>query len=456
MRVDALPEYLGQYQVVRRLALGGMAEVLLATLSGIDGFRKDVVIKRVLPQHSSAADFIAMFRDEARIMSQLHHGNIVQVIEFGEEHGQQYLVLEYVNGPTLGTTLAALSERAMRFTILEVAHVASEVARALDYAHRKRGADGMSLQIVHRDVTPSNILLSREGEVKLADFGIARARARLAATEGSGITFKGKLAYAAPETLSSGQADARSDMFALGAVMYHMLTGGPAFRGESEAETVGKILLDTLPPPSQANAAVPPELDALVASLLARDPARRPPRALAVADAVAPWLSSTEPPVECLAQTIAELFPNPKIEVPTARPPRPRVLVVHESRTVRGVLEVALGATYSVVEMADPEQALLAVQQAPLPAAVLCQRTVVGRSAFDLWRRIRANSQLGDMLFVVLASDDSPELRAEAAEAGVPTVAPRSLDAEKLGELLGAKGPDSHIKGTTPPSRGSR
>src|SRR5258706_5643741 len=182
MTESDFPKRIGKYEIVRRLASGGMAEVLLARVDGADGFSREVVIKRVLPQHHGNSAFLTMFRDEARITSQLYHGNIVQVVEFGEQDGQHYLVLEYVNGPSLGTALEALKKAARRLSIAEVAHVMIEVARALDYAHRKRGADGATLLVVHRDVSPSNVLLSMEGEVKLVDFGIARARARLTPT----------------------------------------------------------------------------------------------------------------------------------------------------------------------------------------------------------------------------------------------------------------------------------
>jgi serine/threonine protein kinase len=433
LTLPAIPERLGQYQILRRLAFGGMAEVFLAKLKGADGFAKDVVIKRVLPQHSENVEFVSMFRDEARITSQLFHGNIVQVIEFGVAEGHHYLVLEYVNGPSLSRTLAALQRASLRLSIVEAAHIASEVARALDYAHRKRGADGTPLQVVHRDVTPSNILLSREGEVKLADFGIARARARLATTATERGVLKGKLAYMAPETIRLGTVNAATDLFALGAVLYGMLVGTPAFRADNEAETVFRILEGTLPAPSQANPEVPPELDALVATLLSQDPAERPERALHVADALARLVPSRESPAELLAKTLTTLQPKDPGEVPTAvtSTSSRRLLIVHESKTVRAVLRARLESQYGVTEASSAEEALEQVREEPPPDVVLCQR-----SGLAVYGKIRDDESRSHVAFVVLSSEDTPEVRAEAEAQGARAVVTQSLSAAKLLAIL--------------------
>ncbi|HEX7604757.1 MAG TPA: serine/threonine-protein kinase [Polyangiaceae bacterium] len=441
MSEGPVPRRLGQYEIVRRLAYGGMAEVFLGKLRGVDGFAKDVVIKRVLPQHATNVEFMMMFRDEARITARLHHGNIVQVVEFGEAEGQHYLVLEYVNGPSLGMALSALGKKGGRLSIAEVAHVGAEVARALDYAHRKRATDGTSLQIVHRDVTPSNILLSREGEVKLADFGIARARARLAETVGGEGALKGKIAYMAPESIRSGQADARSDVFALGAVLFQMLTGTHAFRADNEAATIANILLHAPPRPSGVNASIPAVIDELVLSMLAPDPERRPARALVVAETLARALPVSEPPAEMLARTLAQLFPDLRPRE-SEQPPtiasasaRQRVLIVDESRTVRAVLRAALSVHYLVTEAASAEEALRVLRETPT-LGVLCQRTLNAGAGLELCRHIRADPALAKVAFVLLASEESAELRAEAEAAGAQAVVRRSVDALQLEEIL--------------------
>jgi len=434
MALPPAPSRLGQYRIVRRLAFGGMAEVFLGRLEGAEGFAKDVVIKRVLPQHCQNLEFVAMFRDEARITAQLFHGNIVQVIEFGESDGQHYLVLEYVNGPSLSRTLAALKKVSRRLSVVESAHIAAEVARALDYAHRKRGADGAPLLVVHRDVTPSNILLTREGEVKLADFGIARARARLSTTSSESGVLKGKLAYMAPEMLRSGISGPMVDLFALGAVLYAMLSGSSAFRGETEAETISRILSSEPEPLAQVAPDVPEELTELVAQLLAKDPSRRPERAMHVADALARIVPSGEAPAELLARTILglEAAESEAAQAPTSTLAR-RVLLVHESKTVRAVLRVKLEKEYSVLEASTVDEALALFRAELHPDFVLCQRALNGGHGLDACRRLTGESGAA---LVVVATEDTPEVRAEAQLLGAHGVVTQSLSSAQLIESL--------------------
>jgi serine/threonine protein kinase len=434
MVLPPAPARLGQYQIVRRLAFGGMAEVFLGRTDGADGFAKDVVIKRVLPQHCQNLEFVAMFRDEARITAQLFHGNIVQVVEFGESEGQHYLVLEYVNGPSLSRTLAALKKASRRLSVAEAAHIAAEVARALDYAHRKRGADGAPLLVVHRDVTPSNILLSREGEVKLADFGIARARARLSSTSSESGVLKGKLAYMAPEMLRTGATGPMIDLFALGAVLYAMLSGSPAFRGDTEAETISRILSMEPEPLERVAPEVPAELAALVAQLLEKDPARRPERAMHVADALARIVPATEAAAELLASTLhgLETAEAESAQAATSKMTR-RLLLVHESKTVRAVLRAKLEPQYGVLEASSIDEALELFRTDVHPDLVLCQRALdVGRG-LDVCRRLRDES---GATIVLLATEDTPEVRAEAERHGARGVATQSFSTAKLIETL--------------------
>lgn len=425
MQTAEPPQRLGQYEITQRLAMGGMAEVFLGKLRGADGFAKDVVIKRILPQHTGNADFVSMFRDEARITSQLFHGNIVQVIEFGVSEGQHYLVLEYVNGPSLGATLSALRKQSRLLPFVASVHIAAEVARALDYAHRKRGSDGSPLLVVHRDVTPSNILLSREGEVKLADFGIARARARLATT-GSGVV-KGKLPFMAPETLQSGTANPLTDIFSLGAVLYGMLTGITVFRGESEAQTIAKVLNFSPTPPSRCNPDLPAELDQIVGLLLAKEPERRPQRALFVADALSRFVPVGSSPAELLAETLGSLEP-----ARVAGPPQ-RVLIVHESRTVRAVLRAKLESHFTVEEAASSSDAL---QHASAADILLCQRSLGGSPDSYLGRRIRDEASSSRQKIVLVASQDTQEIRALAQAGGAHGVATPAMPADALLALL--------------------
>lgn len=437
MHEAEIPQRLGKYQILRRLAYGGMAEVLLGRLSGTDGFARDVVIKRVLPQYASNDEFVAMFRDEARITARLHHGNIVQVVEFGEENGLYFLVLEYVDGPSLGAILHELRKRNERLSVPEVAHIAVETARGLDYAHHKLGEDGKPLLIVHRDVSPSNILLSREGVVKLADFGIARARERLSPTQGGAGTLKGKFAYMAPETILRGRLDARSDLFSFGVVIFEMLAGRSAFTGETEAHTIQRVTMEDLPPPSTFNRAVPQEFDSIAMRLLDKDPDKRPARGLEIVDAIGKLrLHTSPPPSELVMETIARLFPIDRKDAKSSgRQSKPRVIVVDESRTLRALVRASLGQKYVVVEASTGDEARTAMRGA-VPDAVVCQRSLQGMSGLDLCVSMRENNRLDQVPFVLLASDISPELEREAQEAGVNAVLPKRFDPRQLESTL--------------------
>ncbi|MBK8999282.1 MAG: protein kinase [Myxococcales bacterium] len=430
------PKQIGKYEILRRLAYGGMAEVLLGRVSGADGFSREVVIKRVLPQHSENGAFIAMFRDEARITAQLYHGNIVQVIDFDEHEGQHFLVLEYVNGPSLGALLGALRQRNLRLTIAEAAYITSEVARALDYAHRKRGADGGPLMVVHRDVSPSNILISHEGEVKLVDFGIARARARLTPTaHGVGVV-KGKLSYLAPEALD-GRVEPRSDLFALGVVAYEMLTGRQLFTGTSEAEVIYKVMAAEIPAPSLVSPDVPPEVDQIVVRLLNREISGRPARGLEVVEALgAASMSASRPAMETLAATLSSLQRPASPESAAETTERRRVLVVDQSRTMRALVRTLIGSTYHVIEAASAEEAQTLADDQP-PDAVVCQAHLPGQSGVRLCEAMRGRPGLARLPFVLLASDPSPELEREAAAAGVAKVLPKRLEGKLLLDALG-------------------
>lgn len=226
-----MPEF-GKYSILSLIGTGGMAEVFLAKSYGAEGLEKRLVLKRILPDYAKRSKFVGMFIDEAKVAVSLNHPNIVQVYEFGKVATDYYLAMEFVDGTDLGRVLSVFRRRDERMSIGEVAYVAIEVAKALDYAHRKHDEYGRPLSIVHRDVSPQNILLTWDGTVKLVDFGIAKAR--VTGQERSGVV-KGKVSYMAPEQASGKRVDGRSDIFSLGAVMYEMITGRPPFpRGKPE------------------------------------------------------------------------------------------------------------------------------------------------------------------------------------------------------------------------------
>jgi serine/threonine protein kinase len=271
--VSAPGTRLGRYELLNLLGTGGMAEVFKARCSGPGGFQRTVVVKRILPANGKDPAFVRMFVSEAKILGMLHHPNVVQVYDFGESDGILFLVLEYVDGPSLGDALGALRAAGRKTPPLVVARIALEVCRALDHVHNLPGADGIPLNVIHRDVTPSNILLTSAGSIKLLDFGVAKYRASQARTQSG--TIKGKPAYLAPEMLERREIDGRSDIFSLGIVLHELLTVESLFEGDSHSITFHKLMNMKIAPPSSYRTDVPPALDAIVMRALERDPQSR-------------------------------------------------------------------------------------------------------------------------------------------------------------------------------------
>lgn len=262
--------HIGKYVVRRKLAEGGMAEIYLCTARGAEGFEKEVVIKRVRAFLASDPEFVGMFIAEARLASRLNHANVVQIFDFDKHEDTYYLAMEYVRGCSLWELRKRGKELMEPVPPMLVAHIGAEVARGLHYAHRVR-VNGQPLDLVHRDVTPHNVLLSFDGAVKLTDFGIAKAGNKLTQP---GV-LKGKFAYMSPEQARGEAVDARTDIFALGVVLWEMLTGGRLFDGDSEVAVLRAVQQSTIPPPARLNPDVPADLDAAVVRALDRDPALR-------------------------------------------------------------------------------------------------------------------------------------------------------------------------------------
>ena len=265
---------LGKYTVRRKLAEGGMAEIFLCAAEGPAGFAKEVVVKRVRPFLTDDPAFISMFIDEARLASRLTHPNVVQIFDFDRHDDTYYLAMEYVRGASLWELRERCRAQGRSMPPLLVAHVGVEVARALTYAHQL--TDGVTpLNVVHRDVTPHNVLISYEGAVKLGDFGIARAGK---ASTAPGM-LKGKFAYMAPEQARGERVDGRCDVFALGVVLWELLTGGRPFEAESDLGVLRAVQQRAIPPPRRLNPEVPETLDAAIMRALERDLDRRWPDA---------------------------------------------------------------------------------------------------------------------------------------------------------------------------------
>jgi tRNA A-37 threonylcarbamoyl transferase component Bud32 len=275
----------GKYRLLEPVASGGMAEVWRAEAPGAEGFVKEVALKLIRGDHDARGDFVRMFVQEARLASRLSHANVVQVFDFDQVDGRYYIAMELVRGRTLREVIDRCREQGFRLGLARAVHVCAEVARALAYAHRLEEG-GVQAGLVHRDVSPQNVLVSFEGEVKLTDFGIARA---LGASEVTAPgTVKGKLAYMAPEQARGEPVDGRADVFALGVVLWELCAGRRLFARDTDASTLAALLSqEPLSPPSAWNEEVPARLDEVTLAALERDPRLRTPSADAFAEALA-------------------------------------------------------------------------------------------------------------------------------------------------------------------------
>jgi serine/threonine protein kinase len=267
------PIKFGNYLLLERIAVGGMAEVFVAKAFGVEGFERLLAIKKILPTMGEDSEFIHMFVDEARIAVQLAHANIVQVLELGKHDENLYIAMEYISGRDLRQLMERFRKRQQPLPVPQACLIVAEVCEALDYAHRKRDAQGRPLGIVHRDVSPQNVLVSFDGEVKLIDFGIAKAESRLQKTQ-SGI-LKGKFSYMSPEQVKGLPIDGRSDLFACAILLWELICGEKLFAGESDFAILEKVKAAAVPEPRSRNPACPPELQAVILKALAVDPDRR-------------------------------------------------------------------------------------------------------------------------------------------------------------------------------------
>jgi eukaryotic-like serine/threonine-protein kinase len=263
------PTIFGKYLLLERLNVGGMAEVFTAKAFGVEGFERILAIKKILPTMAEDEEFITMFIDEARISVQLNHANVVHIHELGKHDDAYFIAMEYVSGKDLRALLERFRRRREIMPTAMAVYVASKMCEGLDYAHRKKDARGQQLEIIHRDVSPQNILVSYEGEVKIIDFGIAKAANRSQKTQ-AGI-LKGKFGYMSPEQVRGLPIDRRSDVFAVGVTLYEMLTGEKLFVGESDFSTLEKVRNAEVPLPRQFNPNIPAGLEKVVMKSLARE-----------------------------------------------------------------------------------------------------------------------------------------------------------------------------------------
>jgi eukaryotic-like serine/threonine-protein kinase len=312
------PESYGPYLLLEKIGSGGMADVFRAVRKGPEGFVRVFAVKRIIPRHAESPEFVEMFCNEARLTALLNHPNLVQVYDFGEVKGSYYLAMEYLKGRTVLSVMRSLHARRMPFPATAVAYIGRQVALGLHYAHSRQGEGGRSLNLVHRDINPANIMLLKSGGVKVLDFGIAKAPLLTKNQTQAGL-IKGKLSYAAPEQLKCLPLDGRADVFSLGVTLWEMLTMKKLFGGPSDFETVTNVMSKAVQPPSALRPDIPPAVDALIMQALARDAADRPDaRQLAVG--LGEYLRETRFLEDSVGDLLRELFGDHTSQVLTVMP----------------------------------------------------------------------------------------------------------------------------------------
>jgi hypothetical protein len=399
------PYVIGRYEVSGQLAAGGMAEVLLARVVGPHGFERPVVIKRILPHLARRPDFVSMFVDEARIAARIQHPNVVHVYELGSEGSELFLAMEYLAGESLAGVLRRFAARGETMPPALAAYVVERACAGLHAAHELRGADGSSLEVVHRDVSPQNLFVGYDGTVKVLDFGIAKAKDRLTETETGAV--KGKFGYMSPEQCAGGELDRRTDTFALSVILYEASTGRRLFKRESHVATVRAITDGPIPDPREIIGAYPDELAAVVLRGLSRPREGRFQTAAEMRAALVAASARFAPGIVAdgaLAERMQELFADRiaekdallhrlragsvlshvpaaeadvEIEVPLAtqatrtqakagRSPKRAAAIAIGALALAAMVSIAIG--WSVVGGAEPEIVQPAIEAAPIVA----------------------------------------------------------------------------------------
>lgn len=270
---EADPRNFGQYELLDRIAVGGMAEVWKARMTGVEGFQKTVAIKRILSHLTGDEDFVRMFVDEAKLAAQLNHPNIIHIYDLGKIREHYFIAMEYVEGMNLRGVLNATRKKGISLPRGLALLIAARLASALDHAHHKKDEEDRELGLVHRDVSPQNVLLSYEGDIKLCDFGIVKAVTKSSQTQMGAL--KGKLQYMSPEQAWGKPVDARSDLFSLGALLFEMLTGRRLFGGDSEISVLEAVRQCRFTAPRNLDPSIPEEVEEIVLEILEHDPDKR-------------------------------------------------------------------------------------------------------------------------------------------------------------------------------------
>ena len=337
-QLPALMQF-GRFDILGRIAFGGMAEIFLARETTTLSASRYLAIKRILPHVADDPAFVEMFLDEARLAMQLNHPNICHIYEFGELDGSYFIAMEWIHGAALGKIIRKARPSGLPFEFS--ARVIAQIAEALHYAHRARDTQGEPLGIVHRDVSPQNIMVSYEGQVKLLDFGIAKAQSHTTKTQ-AGVV-KGKFSYMSPQQCVGQAVDARADVFALGICLYEILTGEGLYRRPSEYETMRAVIEEPVPSARARKAQVPVELDAIVQKALQKDPADRFSSAAEMQGALEDWLQKAGRAMTAtrIADQMHQLFEDQILRGPAVEAPSLRVSEASSSLPMTAVPETS-------------------------------------------------------------------------------------------------------------------
>lgn len=450
---------IGKYQLVRRLAVGGMAEVWLAQAAGPGGFSKQLVLKRILPHLAEDRTFVDLFLSEARVAALLNHPNLVHIFDFGEADGTWFLAMEFIDGPNLRVLQDAVREGSEPLPCALAARVVASACEGLAHAHALTDpATGEPLNLVHRDISPDNLLVSRTGVVKVVDFGIAKAAGQAHKTKTGGV--RGKVPYMSPEQLASKALDPRADVYALGVVLYELLAGALPYEGEGDAGLMKAILFDPPVPLAQRRADVPALLQEVVERALSRKREERFEDCTRMQEALERYLKTEEQPSggAQLAQWVARWVPVQKLSSPA---PTPAGQVTADGRgpavAPAGTYKTPAGPGEAAVlpRTGEPAHVPCASCGAPLRSAqdfCMCQADVrleaeagsleLRSELFDLPAPAAAAPsrdpapmhQSAHEPFDVSLDDDAP-LTAAESEAPVPDEAPVPADEEEPLEL---------------------
>jgi serine/threonine-protein kinase len=334
-----------RYTITERVDQGGMAEVFRGVAESLQGFKKNVAIKRILPDLVKNKKFVSMFLDEAKLSLYLQHANIVQVFDIGQTENSYFLVMEFIDGCNMKSLLNRLKQRGRRMEIAHAVYCMLEACKGLNYAHHLENPEtGEPLHIVHRDISPPNILISKMGEVKLVDFGLAKANSQLESTD-PGVV-KGKFSYLSPEAASGLEVDRRADVFAVGILLWEMFTGRRLFYGDTDYQTVELVRQARVPSIAAINPDIEPELEGIVRRALARNPDERYHDAADLGDALAQYLFSRR--MKVTARDIASLVRDTQLEEM-----RKRSLAPKES-LIDALIQDEMGKHTSLIESGSP------------------------------------------------------------------------------------------------------